>query len=176
MGRRLGWASPARVKEIMKNDRPITKPTEESFDAPLNPSAHSVTTWIDKDEGAYGLQELDLMLKSNLGWHRFQIIRVMRNDEFAVWFKDMGPRELYNTDQIKIQSGYPVRAGGRIQFRTVDTVGELIDAANELRQLRPYQQVMGLEPSNLVESYYTGMEYAKDRVLHPGKTVFGHGD
>ena len=161
---------------MQKNDRPISTATIESFDEPLNPSAHSVTTWINKDEGAYGLQELDLMIKGSLGWHRWQIIRVMRNDDFAVWFKDMGPRELYNTDQVKILSGYPVGSGGRIHYRTVDTVGDLIDAADELRRIRPYQEIMGLEPSNMVESYYTGMEYLKDRLLHPGKTVFGHGD
>ncbi len=160
----------------MKNDRPITIPTQESLDAPNEPSIHQITTWISNDEGAYGLQELDLQIEGSLGWHRWQIIRVMRNDQFATWFKDMGPRELYNADQIKILSGYPVRAGGQIQYRTVDTVGQLKDAANELRALPPYQQVMGLEPNDLVESYYTGMEYLKDRILHPGKTVFGHGN
>ena len=160
----------------MKNDRPLTRPTEESYDVPNDPSIHQITNWVDHDEAAYGLQELDLMAKGSLGWHRWQIIRVMRNDEFAVWLKDMGPRELYNADQIKILSGYPVRSGGQIQYRTVDTVGELKDAADELRQLLPYQQVMGLEPGDLVGGYQKEMERIQDRMRHPGKTVFGYGN
>lgn len=160
----------------MKNDRPISKPTEESLDKPNELSAFPITTWIDNDEGAYGLLELNIQSEGSRGWHRFQIIRVTRDDQFAVWFKDMGSREFFDADQLRIASGYPVRSGGEIHYRSVDTVGELRDMANQLRKSRPLQNVLGLEPSNLIESYNKGMEYLKDRVRHPGKKVFGYGN
>ena len=159
----------------MKNDRPLTRPTEESFDEPNELSSFPTATWISNDEDAYGLFELNLQVQGSKGWHRWQIIRVERNDNFAVWYKDMGPRELYNADGIRILSGFKVRKGVRVHYETEDTVGDLKDAANELRQLNPYQQVMGLEPGDLLGGYQKEMERLQDRLRHPGKTVFGHG-
>ena len=66
------------------------------------------------------------------GFHRYQIITVVRNDELVEWHHDMGPATKFKgIDQFRIPGGVRDERTRRIYIE--HTVGELQDIANQLR-------------------------------------------
>jgi len=82
----------------------------------------AVANTILGSEKAVGLQETILQSPNYEGFHRYQIIQVIRDDYIAEWRKDMGLAK--NFKGVKLL---------RIPSFMVHTVDELMDLADELR-------------------------------------------
>ena len=86
------------------------------------------TEFIDQDEKAYLLME---------GWHlnplfgerRVQRIWVLRDDDLAVWTKDLGPRDAFRADRFQIPSGI---GNDHVELWAY-SVGEIREIADYLR-------------------------------------------
>ena len=80
---------------------------------------------VDKvfgNEKAIALYEMDLQSLGSRGFHRYQIIHVLRDDVICEWRKDMGLAKNYKgINQLRIPSYME------------HTVDELKDMANEMR-------------------------------------------
>lgn len=92
-----------------------------------------VTMVVSMDEPCVGLYEVDIQSPGNRGFHRYQVIKVMRNDKVAEAWVDLGLSSEWPHDIVRIPGGVRDNKG---VFHIVHTVGELIDIANEVR-LRP---------------------------------------
>ena len=60
---------------------------------------------ISYDEPALSLWEGNLQSPGNRGWHRYQIIRVIRKDRPATYREDLGIMEAFAADQFYIPGG-----------------------------------------------------------------------
>ena len=87
------------------------------------------TNWVTADEPCLGLQESNLQSPDSRGFHRYQIIYVMRGDKPAEYKKDLGLKT--KADQFNILGGAKDEITGR--FYIEHTVGELRDIANQRR-------------------------------------------
>ena len=69
------------------------------------PKLTIVTTTVRGDEKAWGLFEIHEQSPNHKGFHRYQIIQVMRDDKVAEWRKDMGlAKNFKKARQIRIPS------------------------------------------------------------------------
>ena len=66
------------------------------------------------------------------GWHRYQIISVVRDDRLAEYEEDLGPREGFSADEFEIPGGVWDPATGKGQI--LHTVAELQAYAAAHRQ------------------------------------------
>jgi len=88
------------------------------------------TTWVDEDEPCLALYEMHLQSPGSRGFHRYQIIHVMRHGKPAEFREDMGlAKNFKGVDQLRIPGG--VEEGGR--YYVVETVGRLREIADYLR-------------------------------------------
>ena len=77
------------------------------------------TTYILGNEKALGLYEMNEI--SPMGWRRYQIIHVVRDDKVAEYRQDLGNAKDFKANQIRIPSYLE------------HTVNELQEMANEMR-------------------------------------------
>ena len=119
------------------------------------------TPVISPDEPAFLLVEEYLQSPGSKGFHRYQIVTVVRNDELVEWRHDMGPaRRFKNIDQFRIPGG--VRDDRTRRIYIEHTVGELQEIANMLRS-RP-QMSRSLPRTDLVaEAIKQAERYARLR-------------
>ncbi len=88
------------------------------------------TTWIQEDEPCLGLFEMNLQSPGNKGFHRYQIIYVMRGDEPTQYREDLGKdTDWHGAEQLRIPGG----AMENGKYYVEHTVGELRQIAEELR-------------------------------------------
>ena len=117
-------------------------------------SALSLATfYILQDEPALSLVEMNLQSLGSRGWHRYQIIRVIRNDRPAEFREDMGLATAFTAGQFRIP-------GAVIDGKTVyleHTVGELRGIADYIRAF-PLVHPQELIHTNLVQGYFDEME------------------
>uniref|UniRef100_A0A6M3JAX4 Uncharacterized protein n=1 Tax=viral metagenome TaxID=1070528 RepID=A0A6M3JAX4_9ZZZZ len=86
-----------------------------------------ITTTIKGDEKAWGLFELNFQTPDNKGFHRYQIIQVLRGDKIAEYRYDMGAVSKFRgVKQLRIPSLWE------------HTVDELMDLADELRYVHNF--------------------------------------
>ena len=108
---------------------------------------------VDPNEGCYNLSELDQQSPGNHGWHRYQIIIVVRNDTLAEYREDLGPRTNFpNSNQFRI-SGYDDPNGWPCNI--IETVGRLKAFAEDMRN-NPF--VIQAPSLDLVQGYWDAME------------------
>jgi len=91
------------------------------------------THYILPDEPCYGLYELNFQSPGNKGFHRYQIILVIRGDRLAEYRQDMGLAKKYKGDQVRIPGGVKDETTGRITI--VHTVAELQELAEYIRAM-----------------------------------------
>jgi len=85
------------------------------------------TTVLFPDEAAWNLSEVNLMSPDGRGFHRYQVITVVRDDKLKDAHIDMGNEKQYNAMQF------------RIPALGCHTVAELRNIADYLRDLKPRQ-------------------------------------
>ncbi len=87
------------------------------------------TNYVLDDEPCIGLYEMEEQAPDSKGFHRYQIIHVMRNDELAEYRKDLGLAKKFKHDSIRIPGGARMKG----VFYIEHTVGELRDIADAVR-------------------------------------------
>lgn len=127
---------------------------------------HPATPVISLDEPCFMLVEEYRQSPGSKGFHRYQIITVVRNDKLVDWLHDMGPaRKFKNIDQFRIPGGVRDERTKRLYIE--HTVGELQDIANVLRT-RP-QMSASLPRTDLVAEAIKQAE----RIRAAQKQIFG---
>ena len=96
------------------------------------------TQWINSNEPAFRLREMNRQAPSGSGWHRYQIISVVRDDRLAEYEEDLGPREGFSADEFEIPGGVWDPATGKGQI--LHTVAELQAYAAAHRQEGSFSQ------------------------------------
>jgi hypothetical protein len=94
------------------------------------------TIVVSDDEPCVGLYELDYQSPGSRGFHRYQILLVIRDDRQAEAWIDLGLTSNFKADQIRIPGGIRNDITGR--FDIVHTVGELRDIADTIRGNPPF--------------------------------------
>lgn len=90
------------------------------------------TNFVLADEPCLGLAELNKQAPDFRGFHRYQIISVIRNDKRIDYREDLGLASNFKADQFVIPGGVENERGGVI----VETVGSLKDIAEQVRTIR----------------------------------------
>lgn len=89
------------------------------------------TSYYQIDEPCLGLYEINLQAPNYEGFHRYQILHLIRDDKIAEYRHDMGfAKKFKGVDQIRIPGGV-IYESGRIEI--CHTVGELQDIADHMR-------------------------------------------
>lgn len=118
------------------------------------------TNVVKMDEPSYGLAEVNLQSPGSLGFHRYQIIYVIRQDALAEYREDLGP--VSGAQQFRVPGGVVDEITGRIEI--CHTVGELIDIANFLRAgIKPPPDE---EPHDLITGYANLVEKSRAAIKH----------
>lgn len=89
------------------------------------------THYISEDEPCLGLFEMNLQSPNNKGFHRYQIVYVMRGDKPAEYRKDMGLAKKFKFDQLRIPGGAYDETTNK--YYVEHTVGELRELADDMR-------------------------------------------
>jgi len=89
------------------------------------------THWVTEDEPCLGLYEMNLQSPNSRGFHRYQIIFVMRGDKPAEYRRDMGLAKNFKADQLRVLGGVKDDVTGK--FYIEHTVGELREIADQRR-------------------------------------------
>jgi len=97
------------------------------------------TTWVGEDEPCIALSETHMQAPDNSGFHRFQIIRVLRNEQIVEYREDLGDAKKFKgVDQLFLPGGAKDETTGR--FYIEETVGRLREIAHYLRQHSPFDK------------------------------------
>lgn len=86
------------------------------------------TTYVSGDEKAMGLYEMNEQSPKSSGFHRYQIIHVIRNDEVVEYREDMGLAKNFKANQMRIPSYME------------HTVDELKEIANQRRGVNLFEK------------------------------------
>lgn len=104
------------------------------------------THFVSGDEPCLGLYEISMQSPWSRGFHRYQIVLVMRNDKPTEYRMDMGLAKKYKgIDQLRIPGG--ARDGVTGRFYIEHTVNELREIANQVRNNPPFdkRELVGVE-------------------------------
>ncbi len=97
------------------------------------------TNVVTNDEACLGLYEMNLQSVGNKGFHRYQILHVVRNDRTTEYREDLGVADNFKgIDQIRIPGGVRNELTGK--FEIVETVGSLRDIAAQVRGRPPFDK------------------------------------
>lgn len=89
------------------------------------------TTYIEESEPCFGLYEMNLQSPGSRGFHRYEIIYIIRDNKPAEFRRDLGLTKKFKHDEIRIPGGAIDETTGKIYIE--HTVGELRDIANWIR-------------------------------------------
>ncbi len=101
--------------------------------------------------------------------HRIQEILLVRDNHLCEFTKDLGKADKYPGEGFVILSADERRPVGALS--DLDTVGELVDAAEELRMVTPFATRVGIEPPDLANGFRKAIETAWKEQEHI--SVFG---
>ena len=90
------------------------------------------TDYVLPDEPCLGLFELNLQSQGSKGFHRYQILLVVRGDRIAEYREDMGLAKKFKHDQLRIIGGIKDPKTNRLHID--ETVGRLREYACQLRK------------------------------------------
>jgi hypothetical protein len=126
-------------------------------------------TTVSMDEPCFGLSEVDLQSPKSRGFHRYQILTVVRGDRLAEMRRDLGvARKFKAVQQFRIPGGVVNEATGKGEI--LHTVGELIDIADFLRDGRiPEPEVEST--LDMTAAYHDTMDMRRRRARK--RTVHG---
>lgn len=125
------------------------------------------TSAVSMDEPCLGVSELNLQSPGSRGWRRYQVIRVVRNDQPAEMRRDLGPMTSFTVEEFRIPGGVVEETTGRIYIE--HTVGELLDIAEYLR-LGDFERPQ-LQPDDLVKRYHDNIERQQAQAVN--RSAFG---
>ena len=103
------------------------------------------TDYVLTDEPAMNLKEENHLSPITRQWHRYQIIKVVRDDRIAEYREDLGASKNFTGGQIHILGGVIDPSTKRIYIE--ETVGSLRQYAEQLKT-RPMIDIKELVKSN----------------------------
>ena len=103
------------------------------------------TSYVLNDEPALGLSEVNLVSPETHQWHRYQIIRVVRDDKVAEYREDMGPSKNFTDCQRLIPGGAIDPSTKKMYIE--ETVGSLRTYSQQMKD-KPTINVAELVKSN----------------------------
>ena len=124
------------------------------------------TMEIFEEEPAFMLTEVNLQSPGNQGFHRYQVLWVMRGDNLHRASIDLGPRHLYEADQFRIPGAVETLPG---KWDILHNVVELREIADVLRDEKSH--AAQIEPSPLGD--YIGRISEERRSALVKKGTFG---
>lgn len=86
---------------------------------------------VREDEPCYSLREWVEQSPGYRGFHRYRIIKVIRNDRIAAYREDLGPANAFKTYEFVIPGGVMDERTGRIEI--LHTVAELRHLADQIK-------------------------------------------
>ncbi len=107
------------------------------------------TTFVLDDEPCLSLKEISRQSPDSKGFHRYQIIQVLRDDKIVEFERDLGLSSNIKVDQFRIPGGYTRGNGGVI----VHNVGELIDIAAQLKDTKLWDKRELAQNNDIREKY-----------------------
>lgn len=119
-----------------------------------------ITTVLFPDEWCYLLYEIEEPRPDGRGKHRYQVLRVARNDAPAEHWTDLGLSSQFKAPQFEILGGVVDETTGLA--RPVHTVAELLDIAEWMRSTTP----LPVEPSDLPTLWRNSLEERAKRSRH----------
>ena len=125
----------------------------------------NLTDTIDKDEKCFLLRETIRKTPDSKAFHRYQVITVMRNDEFYDHWHDMGDASLYQCEDL-------------FDFAIFEkTVGQCIEDANDQRNMSMcISKFRSTDPKEeLVKKFINNIEIKRKRKLHKNYKQYGYG-
>ena len=87
-----------------------------------------LTFYALDNEPCYGMCELNLPAPGYHGFHRYRILMLARDDRLHEYREDLGPKEMFSVDELRILGGSEQPNG---KFLIVHTVGEMREMALE---------------------------------------------
>ena len=118
------------------------------------------TDKVSPDEPCFQLSEVNLQSPGSRGFHRYQILLVVRGDQIAEYRLDLGLASRWKADQIRIPGG--VKNGNR--YHILHTVGELQEIAAKMRDMPSHRP----DPTDFYKLYQR-----KQEMLRAPEMVFG---
>lgn len=106
---------------------------------------------MKQDEPCLLLAELNLQSPGSRGFHRYQILVVVRDDRPAEFRLDLGP--VTGDEQFRVMGCIEEKR----HIEVLHTVAELREIANHLRERRSGWSKQ-IEPTDLVQGYHDYME------------------
>jgi len=89
--------------------------------------ALAATVAILPDEPAFLLSELTQKTPDSREFHRYQIIKVVRDDRLVEWREDLGDSSLFKAAEFNILGGWVQPNGKGEAFHTVDELQKMAD-------------------------------------------------
>ena len=108
------------------------------------------TLVVTMDEPCFLLVEVNLQSPGSRGWHRYQILTVVRDEKLANARVDLGPAKDYIAPQFRVIGGVHDEHTGKTEL--LHTVGELVDIADFQRAGMIRQPE--IQQSDLQDGYY----------------------
>lgn len=106
------------------------------------------TQVVSMDEPCLGLSEVELQSPGSQGFHRYQVLAVVRGGRISNYMRDLGPAQKFvGVHQFRVPGGILNNLTGRMEI--VHTVGELYDIADYLRA--GYSHPPEFRPSDLYQ-------------------------
>jgi CRISPR/Cas system-associated protein Cas10 (large subunit of type III CRISPR-Cas system) len=122
-----------------------------------------ITRLVSDDEMCFSLREINKP-SSKKGMHRFQELRIVRQDRLVTAYVDLGPAYMFKADPIFIPGGQVVNGRGEVWH----TVAELREIAEEFRGRPVYRP---FEPSDLQSAFHNMVEERKKK--RKNQSTFG---
>ena len=110
---------------------------------------HCGTDYVLIDEPCLGLYEMNMQSPGSRGFHRYQIIQVMRGDKPREYRRDLGLAKNIKANQFRIPGGAIDEVTGRVYIE--HTVGELVDIAEYMRGRPSFdaKELVGVQHANI---------------------------
>jgi hypothetical protein len=117
-----------------------------------------ITGRVRNDEPCFMLAELHLQSPGYKGFHRYQLLTVVRDDRLVEFRRDLGPAlKFQGVDQFRVPGGVHLPNG---KLAVEHTVGELIEIANEMRSRAPMWKQ--LPRTDLVRLYHEAQQQRRN--------------
>lgn len=117
------------------------------------------TFTLQRDEPAFCLTELAHNRPDSRGFHRYQVIYVLRGDNLVEHWRDLGPAGTFTASPFRVPGGI-IDSAGRVEI--LHTVAELRDIADSLRAQSP--RAAEHEPTDLIGAYMDDAEEMKKQI------------
>jgi hypothetical protein len=129
------------------------------------------TNFVTDDDPCLLLEELNLQSPDSKGFHRYQILTVMRNDKPVQFKTDLGKAEGFTADQIIILGGVKDEVTGK--FYIEETVGRLKNYANRYRNKSPIDKDE-LPRRDIIKEFTEQAEMEIDKKKRGEHTHYGY--